>query len=431
MGRPATGHLSENRSAATGRLTSWGLQFSHAGRRRYLTLPATTRDQALREMAVVMDEVRQGVWVPPRPRRSSPARGAMPSFEKFAGTWVLRQKDEGGRRQTGLSAAGQADLRWRFEHLLAHFAWMPMDEITVSDVDDFRLAKVQEGALGATSINKMLTILAAIFETAVEYELIARNPAKGRRRRLPATKPHRSWLDRADHITALLDAAREIDRESRAGAGLRRPLIATLLFAGLRVGELMALRWSDVDLARGTIRVRQAKTDAGVRIVHVLPVLDGELAQHRDRVKAAPSELVFGTSSGRPLGASNIRIRVLARAVQRANAELEAGGRQPLPAGLTPHSLRRTFASLLFAIGEPPTYVMSQMGHTTAGLTLALYAREMNRRDGERGRLSALVALRPRQVGVGRHSSTSTAIGRQIMSHREMTVDWRSPPLRV
>jgi len=390
-----------------------------------------TRDQAVREMAVVMDEVRRGVWVAPRPLRATPARGAMPSFEKFAGTWVARQREEGGRRQTGLSAAGQADLQWRLEHLLAHFAWMPMDEITVSDVDDFRLAKVREGALGATSINKMLTTLAAILETAVEYELIARNPAQGRERRLPAIKPHRSWLDRAEHITALLDAARAIDRESRTGVGLRRPLIATLLFAGLRVGELMALRWSDVDLARGTIRVRQAKTDAGVRIVHVLPVLRGELAERRDRVRAGPSELVFGTSSGRPLGASNIRIRVLARAVQRANAELEARGRQPLPAGLTPHSLRRTFASLLFAIGEPPTYVMSQMGHTTAGLTLALYAREMNRRDGEHGRLSALVAPRPPQIGTGTISSTSTTLARHITSHREMTVDLRSPPLRV
>ncbi len=217
----------------------------------------------------------------------------------------------------------------------------------------------------------------------------------------------------------MLDAAREIDSEGRAGAGLRRPLIATLLFAGLRVGELMALRWSDVDLVRGTIRVRQAKTDAGVRIVHMLPVLRRELAEHRDRVKAGPSQLVFCTSSGRPLGASNIRIRVLARAVQRANAELEAGGRQPLPVGLTPHSLRRTFASLLFAIGEPPTYVMSQMGHTTPALTLALYAREMNRRDGEHGRLKALIAPRPRQIGVGTMSSTSTATAKRITFNRE------------
>jgi hypothetical protein len=54
-------------------------------------------------------------------------------------------------------------------------------------------------------------------------------------------------------------------------------------------------------------------------------------------------------------------------AVERANATLAARGQQLLPDGLTPHSLRRTFASLLFALGEPPTYVMSQMGHTTRG----------------------------------------------------------------
>jgi integrase len=69
--------------------------------------------------------------------------------------------------------------------------------------------------------------------------------------------------------------------------------------------------------------------------------------------------------------------------------------------------LRRTFASLLFAIGEPPTYVMSQMGHTTAGFTLAMYAREMNRRDGEQARLRALVEDR-RKLAKRNGSSTGT-----------------------
>lgn len=53
--------------------------------------------------------------------------------------------------------------------------------------------------------------------------------------------------------------------------------------------------------------------------------------------------------------------------------------------------LRRTFASLLFAIGETPPYVMAQMGHTTPNLTLAIYARQMDRRDGEPDRLRTLV----------------------------------------
>lgn len=69
---------------------------------------------------------------------------------------------------------------------------------------------------------------------------------------------------------------------------------------------------------------------------------------------------------------------------------LAAKGEAHLP-DLTPHSLRRTFASILFALGETPPYVMAQMGHATPGLTLSIYARQMDRRDGEPERLSALV----------------------------------------
>jgi len=50
---------------------------------------------------------------------------------------------------------------------------------------------------------------------AEEYGYIERNPARGRRRRVRASTPNRTWLDRADQITALLQAAREPDAESR------------------------------------------------------------------------------------------------------------------------------------------------------------------------------------------------------------------------
>jgi integrase len=232
--------------------------------------------------------------------------------------------------------------QWRTEHLLAYFGATPLDQITISDVDAFRLSKVHEGVLSATSINKMITTLAAILETAVEYELIARNPAKGRKRRLPVVTPRRSWLDRAEHITALLDGAEEVDQEGRALVGLRRPALATLAFAGLRLGELQAVRWRDVDLDRGTITVRAAKTDAGVGIVDMLPILCRELSVYRDRLNPDPERPVFATARGNGLGSSNIRLRLLARTVARANVNLEAIGQQPLPAGLTPHSLRRT-----------------------------------------------------------------------------------------
>ncbi len=76
----------------------------------------------------------------------------------------------------------------------------------------------------------------------------------------------------------MLDAAGERDKRAAVCRGQRRALLATLTFAGLRIGEALSLCWRDVDLARGTITVRAAKTHAGVRTVNVLPVLRDELA---------------------------------------------------------------------------------------------------------------------------------------------------------
>jgi integrase len=101
--------------------------------------------------------------------------------------------------------------------------------------------------------------------------------------------------------------------------------------------------------------------------------------------------LVFATGTGAKHSATNVRRRVLTPAVERANESLEARGSAPLPEALTPHSLRRTFASILVAGDEDPAYVMGLMGHTTPNLTLSLYARAMQRRDGERERLRAVV----------------------------------------
>jgi hypothetical protein len=71
-------------------------------------------------------------------------------------------------------------------------------------------------------------------------------------------------------------------------------------------------------------------------------------------------------------GATNVRRRILAKAVGYANSKLVECRQEQLPKGLAPQSLRRTFASILFAVGESPPYVMSQMGHTTPNLTLSV-----------------------------------------------------------
>ena len=80
---------------------------------------------------------------------------------------------------------------------------------------------------------------------------------------------------------------------------------------------------------------------------------------------------------------SNVRNRVLTKTVKRANERLAEAHETPLPEGLTPHSLRRTFASLLYAIGEPAPVVMQEMGHTHPALALRIYAAAMRRDEDE------------------------------------------------
>jgi integrase len=181
------------------------------------------------------------------------------------------------------------------------------------------------------------------------YGLIPRNVAPGKKRRLQASTPRRAWLDRADAIAALLDGASRLDQDALLRKGQRRSLLAVLAFAGLRIGEALSLRWRDVDLGRGVIRVHGTKTQADERVVNLLPALHDDLGDYRARLDPDPGALVFGTTNGARHSESNVRQRILAPAIEHANEQLERDGREPLPAGLTPHSLRRTFASLLFA----------------------------------------------------------------------------------
>jgi integrase len=169
-------------------------------------------------------------------------------------------------------------------------------------------------------------------------------------------------------------------------------MLAVLCLAGLRIGELCALRWRDVDLATGWLRVGESKTDAGRRRVKIRPALRKELAAVRARQSQAVSDaFVFATTKGASHSTTNIRKRVLAAAVERANETLAEAGKPPLPARLTPHSLRRTFCSLLYALGEDPGVVMDEMGHTDPALALRVYRQAMRRGEEEKAALRALV----------------------------------------
>lgn len=230
-------------------------------------------------------------------------------------------------------------------------------------------------------------------EAAVDRDLIGRNPARGRGRKVRERPPARTYLETAAQIAALLDAGHGLDREARADRQHvhRHAILATLTFAGLRIGELCALRWSQVDLQAGWLKVADAKTPAGVRPVKLRGALRAELTAIHGQTPFDQDGFVFATRTGRRPSGENIRSRVLLAAVERANAKLAEKQLPPLPAKLTPHSLRRTFASILYALGEDPGVVMDEMGHADPGLALRVYRQAMRRGEDEKEALQRLL----------------------------------------
>jgi integrase len=369
---------------------TFALRFRAYGERQYVTLGAArdgwTRERAERELRHVRADVERGIWVKPL---ATPATGSSdPGFHAFASQWLEDRRGE-LRENTVL------DYTWQIcNHLLPFFQRHCLSQITVAEVDRYRAHKVTEGQLGAESINKTITRLGQILAVAEERDLIARNPVRinTKNRKLKARRPRPVYLDSAESIQALLDAAAEIDNSKLARTSGRRALIATLVFAGLRIAEACDLRWRQVDLASGRITVGDTKTEAGAREIKLLPILRDELDHYKlARERTGPNDHVFTTANGRPRDRNNARQRVIAPVVERADELLAERNHPPLPIGVTAHKLRHTFASILTMIGEDPAHVMSQTGHTDPAFTLRVYSHAMRREEGAKEKLRALV----------------------------------------
>jgi integrase len=163
----------------------------------------------------------------------------------------------------------------------------------------------------------------------------------------------------------------------------RRVIIETLILGGLRVSELCGLDGPHLDLTGGRLRVPRSatKSDAGERNVPILPALQSRLTEHRERCPSSSGQPAFPTRNGTRQKPDNIRSRILAPIRDRANEQLESEGGLSI-AHMTPHTLRRTFASILAACDVPPRRAMYLMGHTDPTLTLAIYQQVLDMGKG-------------------------------------------------
>ncbi len=425
MARASTGELTE-RTWSDGQTITYGARVRAYGRRHRLTFGTSrqgwNRTRAEIALEGILQKVERGTWSPPERggstvRSQDAAAGGRQLFGPFAAKVV------DGTRAHGLDADTMAGLEWRLGYLVGEFGRMELTEIDVARVDSFRdgLAersriirdaarrgkpitervtpakgkpyKRRKSGLSNGSINEILTLLSQILQRAVDYGYIERNPVRiGERkdRFLPTGRPRRTFLE-VDEFQALLDAARELDREARRDYRVgRRAAIATLGLAGFRISELCELRGAQVDLVRARFKVADAKTEKGIREVEMTLWLRDELISHReqrirDKFPMGPEDHFFGTRSGGPRDPDRFRDRLLARAVARANEKRQKKG-LPALTKITPHSLRRTWAMLAAQAGRDPHWISDQIGHTSAAFTLQIYQQTRNRRLSERER---------------------------------------------
>ncbi len=343
------------------------------------------------ELDAILEKVKRGTWEPPS--RTAPLEDELDSREQVRVTayrWWQRRKGE-------LAPNTQADYQWRLAYVVRHLGDLETASLDARGVDDFRQALVGEG-LSARSVNMMLDLLAQVVDDAVEYKLLDANPARGRRRRMRLPRSRGAFLE-PDMVVDILDEAQAWEQDLPAHQRYgRRAVLATLCLAGPRISELTSASRSLLDLHGGRLRVGESKTEAGLRDIELTAFLLGELRSHlaalpedRRGKAGSPSVPIFPTHQGGQLNASNIRNRLLngtprrdgqrpiRGVVERVNEKRAEEGKMLLPERVTPHTLRRTFATLSLAAGRDPRWVMGQLGHTDARLTLGLYTQVIQR----------------------------------------------------
>lgn len=297
--------------------------------------------------------------------------------------------------------------------------------------------------LSLASIKKILDTFASVLDEAIEDEFREDNPARSKRMHIKVPKPKRTYLE-MDELAALLDAARDQDvalpdfgevavapgstaekvlrsaalgkrpQQIADGLGLakstvsyhlrrldiqlgrghvgRRVICELLGRGGLRVSELCDLKIGAVRLhdPDGThLRILDAKTEAGERVVQVSPDLAEVIVEQIDRLRRAglptgPDDYLVPNTRGGRISRQRVA-KIVSEAAQLASERLRAKGLAPLPR-TTPHTLRRTYISIaLVANNFDVKWVMDQVGHSDSSMTMDVYAQLQQRVDRRHG----------------------------------------------
>jgi len=329
------------------------------GKPKRKSLYGKTRGEVKEKMREVLDDLDRGV--------------NLQAQDKTFGEWLLTWMDEYKRIELRLSTWENyyRSIRTHIYPALGHIA---LNDIRTDDIQGLYTQMVKDKFAPAT-VRRNHQIIHSCLKQAVENRIILWNPADAAKLpRLEDTKVRSMTLEEMGKFLNVLGA----DRWGTA--------FLCLLGTGLRLGELLGLRWQDVDLDEGIIRIEQSlvrtkekglyfdepKTEKSKRIVPLPGEVIAAIKRHRVEqlelrlvvgANYQNNDLVFCTSTGTPIYPRNFTRKFY-----------ELRDKAGVPGDINLHALRHTYATRLLEEGENLKTVQELLGHADISTTANTYS---------------------------------------------------------
>ena len=315
------------------------------------------------------------------------------TFAEYLEKWLPRRTAAG----EGLKATTVSNYE---RYIARDIAPTPLGRMRISDIRRFHINEFSDQLVadgrGATTVRRIAAVIQGALRAAEQEDLIESNPSPGIR--LPKVDKHEFEPWEPAQVGQFLDTA-----------GLHRlgPLFEIAVLTGMRRGEIIGLRWSDVDLTRRSIAVRnnrvqagksivehQPKTKAGRRAVDLSDAAAGALIAWKVRQDNEHAEwadawqatgYVFTYEDGTPL-----KPQYVTRLFDKIRVQAD------LPK-LTFHGQRHEFASLMIASGADISMVAKMLGHSSMTITGDLYTHLIGSRARQASE-NAAALLPPRKA---------------------------------
>ena len=342
-------------ACVTKRRDRWILDYyDQHGKRRWKTLPkGSTKKEAKEILKGIEDKVNKGVFIPNK---------KIPTFAEVADMWLEVKKQN-------IRASTHEQYRGHIEnHLKPFFTGIWITRIGYDQVEQF-LSHCYDEEMNIATTKKILVNLGAIMTYAVRKRLIDYNPVRD------IEKPKGQTNHDEEKDLKILEPSELIRLFDNAPDSKHKTIFMVAGTTGLRQGEILGLKWTDIDWINGQVHVNRTynhfafydpKSQASKRKVDVPPQTLKQLKKWRLACIKSDLDLIFPNENGKPLSALNMFNRKFIPTLKKARLKK-----------IRFHDLRHTYASIQIDLEANPKYIQSQMGHSSIRITLDTYGHLM------------------------------------------------------